>query len=188
MKTHLALYVVIPVLLVAALPVWSQSRQADFVLGTKTIRLGMPKNDVIAMLATIYTVRPAGTEDWWQVSSNPPYTDATPYTPIANLGFESGKLVYISKRRLDADRYMNAPALMRKFHAILTDFLAEQGKACHLSTEHYQLPGNEEHRMGIACGEKLLSVEISSAFDSLTINEIRGYLPNTLQPKAQEKR
>lgn len=190
------------VLSVIAAPAWSQSRTSQISLGAKSVALGMPKDQVIATLASTYRVEPSGSEDFWNVSNKPPYSDANPFTPIGSLVFESGKLVFISKRLFEAGPELSATAFSRAFQAVVGQFVAEEGSfgllfgnpqpavSCFMWTETYDHPESEEKRVVMQCGMKLLVMEwIRSdngplaGLEHVTIDENLGSRPTALQPK-----
>jgi hypothetical protein len=172
-------------------------RKLEISLGATTLAIGMPKDHAIAALATTYRVEPAGSEDWWAVSSKPPYSVTTPYSAIGNLGFESGKLVYISKRLFEAGRELSAPSFSRAFQAIVAQFVAQEGGSgllsgthqpavsCLVRTETQDYSTNESKRVVMQCGMKLLVMDWnrSSETEDVMIEEIVGFLPRTLKLK-----
>jgi len=118
------------------------------------LKLGMPKDAVIATLATQYRVEPAGGEEWWSVDAKQDQS-----VHVGNLGFESGRLIYVLKRHFYTDKGTGAFALANALHVVLTAFLHEQGNACSVSTSMYDALTNETKRMAITCGRKTLTME-----------------------------
>jgi hypothetical protein len=168
---------------------WSQSPGAEISLGSKTLKLGMPKDLVIATLAGSFDLEMAGSEEFWSVASKPPYTVNTPYTYVGSVGFEAGKLVYVLKRRFDAGSATSATALARAFHLVLKDFLAEQGGSCKLDTLRAELLEVDERRVSIQCGLKVITIDTfhHESNDSVKIDETLGALHLPKFPGGQKR-
>jgi hypothetical protein len=182
----------------------NKTNTSKITLGGETLVLGMAKDEVLVMLASANSIKQAGNENLWGVDSKPPYSNATPFTVIGEVGFESGVLTYVSKRLFEigevmgprghtqTDRSLTGTSFARAYEAIVTQFVAEEGTSrlfnddtprpaadCLVWTEAYDLIGNEIKRVVMQCGTKLLQMEWNRQDDGedVIIDESMGNFP-----------
>jgi hypothetical protein len=156
---------------------------AEIAFGGVRLKLGMRKEEVIATLAQVYGLRPQPNDSFWTIESK----KVPPYEVYGTIGFDEGKLVYVSKRRFDAWNSDKAPAFVRNLEVVLAEFLATAGHDCTVIGSSFELPNVDGHRFIFQCGVRILSVDETHSdqqpeYDNVSIDEIIG-THKDLQPK-----
>ena len=172
MKTKMLL-VLILLFLTAGNQTRGQSPQDSIQVGGTTLRLGMAQGSVLQQLGEYYALQgmeknSATPSSWMVVSKN------QPQIAYANIYFKDGKLASVNKYWV-VERPKTEVAFANALFGAVSAFEQEGRTDCIIQTGQTQRPGNETKTVFIACGQKLLRMDIflmGQQGESATITEV----------------
>ena len=154
-------------------------------LGGTSLRLGLPKQTVINLLAEDYKLTKIGEDDNWMVESK-----GASRTALGQVIFDKSGKLFLAVRKLtngDEDSF----AVMQTLHAALEEMTKELGEMCLVDPRTNHQPGSDASTINFVCGigsdssMKQLVVEMTETYSGqyqgkmIDISELLQYAPGS---------
>lgn len=124
-------------------------------LGSVELRLGMPRDAVLARFAPYYNLQKVGSDSWIVSPKNQSAREA-----IGSISFREGKLTAIYREWGPNDQLAGAPFARAIFGVIQQ--LSQEGKhVCSISVSQTQDPQSELRTAFLVCGGKTVKINLA---------------------------
>src|SRR6266404_469859 len=141
-----------------------QPQVATIELAGQSLRLGMPRDSVLARFAPNYRLEQMGDSDSFIIETK----IGPPFESYGVIAFSSGRLSHVSKRwnlRVTDDVGFGEAVI-----GVIAHFTQESRRACVIDAGGTQSPGSEQKTAWIICGEKYVEIRYLRLKDGQSVS------------------